>query len=39
MLPDDEIREGIHSLNLKQKEVFNAIHTWTKDHVKYDGWT
>ena len=37
ILPDDEIVEGINSLNSKQKEVFNVVHTWTKDYVKCDG--
>ena len=36
ILPNDEIAEGINSLNSKQKEVFNAAHTWAKDYVKYD---
>ena len=34
ILPDDEIAEGINSLNLKQRGVFNVLHTWTKDYVK-----
>ena len=37
MLPDDEIAERINSLNSKQREVFNAVHIWTKDLVKYNG--
>ena len=37
MLPDDEIAEGVESLHLKQREVFNVVHTWHKDYVKYDG--
>ena len=37
ILPDDEIAEGINSLNLKQREVFNVVQTWAKDYVKYDG--
>ena len=37
ILPDDEIAEGINSLNSKQREVFNVVHTWAKDYVKYNG--
>ena len=33
---DDQIAEGINSLNSKQREVFNMVHTWTEDYVKYD---
>ena len=36
ILPDDNIAEGINSLNLKQREVFNVIHEWVKGNVKYD---
>ena len=36
ILPDDEIAEGINSLNSKQRQFFNAVHTWAKDYVKYD---
>ena len=36
ILPDDEIAEAINSSNSKQREVFNVIHTWDKDYVKYD---
>ena len=38
ILPDDEIAKGVNSLNSKQREVFNVIHTWVKDYVKYDGY-
>ena len=37
ILPDDEIAEGINSLNSKHREVFNVVHTWARDYVKYDG--
>ena len=37
ILPDDEIAKSINSLNSKQGEVFNVVHTWAKDYVKYDG--
>ena len=37
ILPDDEIAKGINFLNSKQREVFNMIHTWVKNYVKYDG--
>ena len=37
ILPDDEIAAGINSLNSKQREVFNVVHTWPKSYVKYDG--
>ena len=30
VLPDNEIAEGINSLNSKQREVFNVLHTWVK---------
>ena len=36
ILPDDEIAEAINSSNSEQREVFNVIHTWDKDYVKYD---
>ena len=38
ILPDDEIAKGINSLNSKQREVFNVVHAWAKDYVKYDGY-
>ena len=28
ILPNDEIAESINSLNSKEREVFNVIHTW-----------
>ena len=37
ILPDDEMVESTNSLNLKEKEVFNVVHTWAEDYVKYDG--
>ena len=37
VLPDAEIAKDINSLNLKQREVFNVVHTWAKNYVKYDG--
>ena len=37
ILPDEEIATGINSLNSKQREVFNVVHSWTQNHVKYDG--
>ena len=36
VLPGDEIAKGISSLNSKQREVFNVVHTWAKLFVKYD---
>ena len=36
ILPYDKFAEGINSLNSKQREVFNVVHTWAKDYVKYD---
>ena len=36
VLPDDEIAKGINSLNSKQRELFNVVHTWAKNFVKYD---
>ena len=37
MLPDDEIAESVESLHSKQREVFDVVHTWDTDYVKYDG--
>ena len=37
MLTGDEISEGINSLNLKQRQMFNMVHTWGKDHVNNNG--
>ena len=37
VLPDDEIAKDRNSLNSKQREVFNVVHTWAKNFVKYDG--
>ena len=37
MLTGDEISEGINSLNLKQREMFNMVHTWAKDHLNNNG--
>ena len=34
VLPDNEIAEGINSVNSKQKEVFNVVHKWVKEYVK-----
>ena len=36
ILPDDRITKGINFLNTKQREVFNVVHTWTNNYVKYD---
>ena len=36
ILPDDEIADSINSLDSKQKELFNVVHTWGKDYVKYN---
>ena len=36
ILPDDKTEKGISSLNSKQREVFNVVHTWTKNYIKYD---
>ena len=35
ILPNDKIAEIINSFNSKQRGVFNVVHTWAKDHVKY----
>ena len=37
MLPDNEIAEGINSLNSKQREIFNVVHIWAKEYVTYEG--
>ena len=37
ILPDDEIAKDINSLNSKQRKVFNVVHAWAKNYVKYDG--
>ena len=34
---DDEILQAINSLNSKQRDVFNVVHNWSKDYVKYNG--
>ena len=36
ILPDDETTEGMNSLNSKQREVFDVVHSRAKDYVKYD---
>ena len=33
-IPDNVINENIRSLNMKQKEVFNFIHKWSRDYIK-----
>ena len=33
ILPDDEIEEGINSLNLQQRDVFIMPHTWAKENI------
>ena len=33
LLPDNEIAEGINSLNLKQRDVFNVVRKWAKEYV------
>ena len=33
ILTDYEIKEGINSLNSKQRELFNVAYTWAKDYV------
>ena len=33
-IPDNAINENIRSLNMKQKEVFNFIHKWSRDYIK-----
>ena len=35
-LPDDEIAEGVNSLNSQQKQVFYMVHTWNEDYIKYN---
>ena len=38
ILPDDEIVEGINSLNLTKRKVFDVVHTWVnKNYVNCDG--
>ena len=37
ILPGDETAKDINSLNSKQMEVFNVVHTWVEDYVKYNG--
>ena len=37
ILPDDKIAKDINFLNSKKREVFNVVHTWARDYVKYDG--
>ena len=33
-ISDNIITENIRSLNMKQREVFNFIHKWSKDYIK-----
>ena len=33
-IPDNIIIENIRSLNMKQREIFNFIHKWSKDYIK-----
>ena len=33
-IPDNIINENIRSLNMKQREVFNFIYTWSRDYIK-----
>ena len=37
ILPDDEIAEGVNSLNSKQMKVFKFVHTLAKEYLKHDG--
>ena len=37
VLLDDEIEKGINSLNSKQRDVCNVVHTWAKNFAKGDG--
>ena len=36
ILTDDKIEKGINCLNSKQRGVFNVVHKWNKDYIKYD---
>ena len=37
IMGDDEILESINSPNSKQRDVFNAVHNWTKEYAKHKG--
>ena len=37
ILPHNAISKHINSSHSKQREVFNVVHTWAKNYVKYDG--
>ena len=37
-IPVDETAESINHSNSKQREVFNVVHTWSKDYVKCIGY-
>ena len=37
-IPVDETAESINNSNSKQREVFNVVHTWSKDYVKCIGY-
>ena len=37
VLPDDKIAKGTNSLDLKERKVFNVVHIWAQDYVKYNG--
>ena len=33
-IPDNAINENIRPLNMKQREVFDFIHKWSRDYIK-----
>ena len=35
ILPDDEINKMICSLNFKQRQIFDVIMKWSRDHIKH----
>ena len=34
VIPDNIINENIGALNMKQREVFNLIHKWSRNYIK-----
>ncbi|MEO2221042.1 MAG: AAA family ATPase, partial [Nitrosopumilus sp.] len=35
VLPDIDVNESVRSLNSQQREIFETIHKWAKQHLKY----
>ena len=33
-IPDNIMKGNIRSLNMKQREIFNFIHKWSRDYIR-----